>query len=149
MWQRNKAVADGAVSYYIDHFVTNRVAKYSYGTDADLPYDPSDTEHTSRPRSIYTDLTGRKKIRGSFDVVLPKVEAVNLLLLELLLMLRHVKNTRVSETEEFRRTYHIKSLRPSNLNTISQGIMCFKGCREDPRWLDEEKRLFLPSLHFP
>jgi hypothetical protein len=78
MWPRNKAVADGTVSYYIDHFVTTRVAKYSYGTRSSLPYDPSDPEHLSRPHAIYTDLTGHQKIRGSFDVILPKVEAVTL-----------------------------------------------------------------------
>jgi len=65
-----------------------------------------------------------------------------LLLLKLFLMLRYVQNTRVSETEEFRKSYRIESLSPSNLNTISDPVMCFRGWREDPRWLDEERRLF-------
>ena len=87
-WQRNKAVADGAVSYHIDHFVRTRIAKYSYGTESSLPYDSSNPEHMFRPHSVYTDLNGHKKIRGSFSVILPKVDAATLL--ELLLMPNHV-----------------------------------------------------------
>ena len=41
-----------------------------------MPYNSSNPEHMFRPHSVYTDLTGHKMIRGSFDVILPKVEAV-------------------------------------------------------------------------
>ncbi len=127
--------------------MTTRVAKYFYGMDMGLSYDPSNPEHISRPHSVFTDLTGHKRISGSFSVILPKVEAVNLL--KLFLILIHVQNASVSETEEYRKSYYRESQSPSNLNTVSEAIVCFRGQREDPRWLDEEKRLFfLPSLYF-
>jgi len=45
----NKAVADGAISYYTDHFVQTRVSKLTYGCRGLLPYDPSNPEHRKRP----------------------------------------------------------------------------------------------------
>ena len=71
---RNKAVADGAVSYHIDHFVRSRVAKYSYGVEVNTAYDASNPEHLSRPHYVFTNLTGHKRIKGFFDVILRKVK---------------------------------------------------------------------------
>ena len=48
------------------------------------------------------------------------------------------QNTAVSETQEFRTPFSRESRDPSSLNTITQRIMCFKGWRGDPRWLDEQ-----------
>lgn len=119
----NKAVADGAVSYHLDHFVRSRVAKYSYGVQATMPYDPSNPEHMTRRHFVYTDLTGRKRIRRFFDVILRK-------------------DTCVSETQEFRQSYISQSRNPSDLDTISEPIMCFRGWNPNPRWLDEEPKMY-------
>jgi len=75
---RNKAVADGAVSYHIDHFVSARVAKFSYGTQSNIPFDSSDPEHRARSHLVYTDLLGHKRIRNHFCVVLPKVNTTHI-----------------------------------------------------------------------
>ena len=37
----NKAVADSAISYYIDHFVQTRVSKLTYGCKGSIEYDSS------------------------------------------------------------------------------------------------------------
>ncbi|KAF7324469.1 hypothetical protein MKEN_00487500 [Mycena kentingensis (nom. inval.)] len=41
----NKAVSDGAVSFYIDHFVSSRVSKRNYGIEVRIPYVPADATH--------------------------------------------------------------------------------------------------------
>lgn len=40
-----KAVAAEVISYYVDHFVTGRISKFTYGTPCDIPYQPFDPEH--------------------------------------------------------------------------------------------------------
>ena len=58
MCTRNKAVAAGAVSYYLDHFVVGRLVRYTYGIPASIPYDPSDPEHRKRAHKKYMGITG-------------------------------------------------------------------------------------------
>ncbi|KAM6502892.1 hypothetical protein JOM56_002869 [Amanita muscaria] len=44
----NKVVADGAVSFYIDHHVDKRIARYTYGNPCSYIYNPADPEHSKR-----------------------------------------------------------------------------------------------------
>ncbi|CAA7260296.1 unnamed protein product [Cyclocybe aegerita] len=121
----NKAVADGAISFYIDHFVSARVGKLSYGITASIPYNPTDLEHALRDRFTCVDFAGTRRVNGAFDVILPK-------------------NTKVSETEEFRHSFFREdtSSTSENLRHISVPIKCFRGWREDPRWMDEQAELY-------
>ena len=50
---RNKAVSDGAISFYLDHFVRTRVSKVTYGVFFSPEYDPSDPDHRSRSHNVY------------------------------------------------------------------------------------------------
>ena len=68
---RIKAVAEGSISYYVDHYVTSRVAKSSYVIDVSLSFDPDDTEHLKR--SVSTWPSGDKKVVGGLDVILRQV----------------------------------------------------------------------------
>lgn len=70
---RNKAVADGAVSFYLDHFVAMRVAKFSYGARCFRIYDAKNREHAQRSLSAYVGVDGKKHIPNGFEVVLHKV----------------------------------------------------------------------------
>ena len=56
----NKAVADGAVSYYIDHFVQTRVSKLTYGTMNGINYDARNPEHRKRP--TFTAISGTEVV---------------------------------------------------------------------------------------
>jgi hypothetical protein len=76
---RNKAVADGAVSFYLDRFVSARVAKVVYGVDCHVVFDPSNPEHKERSSSVFTSEAGEKRVRGAFDIVLRKVGTANIL----------------------------------------------------------------------
>jgi hypothetical protein len=70
---RNKAVADGAISFYLDHFVTTRVAKHTYGTPCCTIYDQFDLEHKKRAHKTIISLSGDKVIPEGFASVLSKV----------------------------------------------------------------------------
>ena len=70
---RGKAVADGAISFYLDHFVQSRVSKVTYGTFGGVRYDPSDSEHVERQDDTYFIQSGQKYVSGRFCVILPKV----------------------------------------------------------------------------
>ena len=64
-------MADGAISYYIDHFVQTRVSKLSYGSLGVVSYNPRNKEHRKRP--IYTAASGVEKVGGVFLVILSGV----------------------------------------------------------------------------
>ena len=73
---RNKAVLDGAISFYLDHFVRSRDSKITYGFCSNPLYDPSDPDHISRPHNVITSIAGDKQICGYFDIILPKVSCL-------------------------------------------------------------------------
>jgi len=72
-YHRNKAVAIGAVSYYIDHFVKARVLKFTYGVPCETTYDSSDPEHARRFNKSYVDEIGTRYVRNAFDTMLTRV----------------------------------------------------------------------------
>lgn len=72
---RSKAVADGAISYYLDHFVVGRLIRYTYGTPATVGYDHSDPDHRRHSRKKYLGITGEMQI----DVFSPSLFKVNVL----------------------------------------------------------------------
>ncbi|KAG6918259.1 hypothetical protein DXG01_015633 [Tephrocybe rancida] len=74
----NKAVAEGAVSFYLDHFVSVRVAKFYYGVECTVLYDEHNREHRARSSRIYTSLAGFQRLPGYFDAILHKVWTLQL-----------------------------------------------------------------------
>ncbi|RDB20569.1 hypothetical protein Hypma_012275 [Hypsizygus marmoreus] len=120
----NKAVADGGVSFYIDHFVTARVAKYSYGLSCTVRYNDADDEHKSRVGSRYMDVDGYDKIPDYFQALLPK-------------------DTQVMETTEFRRTYcRIEKDVTSFPDKLEDDILCYRGTSADPQWIDVDPDMY-------
>lgn len=69
----NKAVAIGAVSFYVDHFVTGRITQFTYGTAGKTPYQPLNPEHIIREHKSFLDPAGNKRIPGRFKTMLPRV----------------------------------------------------------------------------
>ena len=70
---RNKAVSDGAISFYLDHFVRTRVSKITYGNFCHIPYNPNAPDHRERLNKTFISVSGHKRISDSFDIILPKV----------------------------------------------------------------------------
>jgi hypothetical protein len=69
----NKAVAVGAVSYYLDHFVTGRISKFTYGAACCITYQPSNPEHVRRGHKSYLDAAGEKTLPDFFQTMLLRV----------------------------------------------------------------------------
>ena len=69
----NKAVAVGAVSFYVDHFVTGRISKFTYGTHHSILYQPSDPEHVRREHKSFFDPAGDKYLPDRFESMLSRV----------------------------------------------------------------------------
>ncbi|KAI6169022.1 hypothetical protein EDD17DRAFT_457860 [Pisolithus thermaeus] len=113
----NKAVADGGVSYFIDHSVTARVSKHAYGISCNAKYDSNDQEHRQRSSQVFRSVDGCQRLRHSFDIILPK-------------------DTEVSETKEFRRSYNRTSTDRSDFGDVAVRILCYKGSSPHPRWTD-------------
>lgn len=126
----NKAVADGAVSFYIDHLVSSRVARTTYGTDCVTPYNSQDLEHLVRQHKSFIDITGSRLIPDYFQSIL-------------------MKGTQVSELREFRKSFSITRKSLAACRSASTDIMCYKGALPDPQWLDVERSSFstLCTIH--
>jgi hypothetical protein len=74
----NKAVADGGVSFYIDHFVTARFSKFAYGIKTRRKYDASNPEHQRRKNTTFMTPKGYLAISGIFSAILPQVRDAQL-----------------------------------------------------------------------
>lgn len=75
--RRSKAVAEGAVSYFLTQWVSYRIARLTYGTSMRVRYDPSNSEHTQRSRLAFRDLSGGQVLPGGFDVLLAKASRIS------------------------------------------------------------------------
>ncbi|KAF8802607.1 hypothetical protein BYT27DRAFT_7260910 [Phlegmacium glaucopus] len=120
----NKAVADGAISFYIDHLVSARVSKLAYGTSVWEKYDPRNPEHKRRKKKTFMTCEGYRGIGGIFNVIL-------------------AKDTQVSETQEFRQTYWLTSSDRVDLESISVPIMSYRGQNtSSDKWMDVEQAMY-------
>ncbi|KAH9933537.1 hypothetical protein B0H21DRAFT_83076 [Amylocystis lapponica] len=124
----NKAVADGALSFYLDHFVSVRVARVTYGAQCNTTFNPSDSEHKRRSHKVITRPWGKKSLADGFLVILEK-------------------GTRVSEEKEFRRALCIERSNVSEFKLIHSTITCYKGKFANPHWTDTEQHMFSTLCH--
>jgi len=120
----NKAVADGAVSFYLDHSVSARVSKFAYGVEVCQKFDTSNTEHERRNNTTYMSSTGKLRLGGIFSVILPQ-------------------NTKVSETQEFSKIYWRTASEKFHLETVDVVIMSYRGnSTNSKQWMDKEKSMY-------
>ncbi|KAF9025803.1 hypothetical protein BDZ89DRAFT_1068051 [Hymenopellis radicata] len=122
----SKAVADGAVSFYLDRSVGARIAKYTYGVSCNVLYNEGNKDHLDRKAKLYMDTAGHMRVPLSFGVILPK-------------------NTKVSEVQEFREPFHQSNEVLSKLHSIQSDILYYKGSLSHPKWIDVEPDMF-PSV---
>ncbi|KAM6497416.1 hypothetical protein JOM56_007889 [Amanita muscaria] len=122
----NKAVADGAVSYYLDHYVSARVSKYSYGLKINALFDPTDREHARRKHTKFMQADGEYRIPGGFSTILNK-------------------DTAVSEETKFSKQYNVL-LTPEEFTQWKADytfLKCYQGDAESPpKWIDLEPNAF-------
>jgi hypothetical protein len=70
---RAKAVAEGAVGFFLDHYVSARVAKYTYGVYSSPRFNPANPQHMLREHLVYTNPSGKKHVSGGFSTHLRRV----------------------------------------------------------------------------
>jgi len=71
--RRSKAVADGAVLYYLDDNVHSRVSKLTYGVFCNTLYEPELPDHREREGKKITTIAGEVRIPNFFGIILKKV----------------------------------------------------------------------------
>ncbi|KAJ7617593.1 hypothetical protein DFH06DRAFT_1274125 [Mycena polygramma] len=113
----NKAVADGAVSFYIDHHVSVRVARFTYGLQVIQVYDQGNSEHTARFEKAFKCATGQVIVPGTFNPILKK-------------------GMQVCETTEFRSLYTRTASQPQFLQHFSADLWIYNGHADNPQWMD-------------
>ncbi|KAF9526169.1 hypothetical protein CPB83DRAFT_908573 [Crepidotus variabilis] len=118
-----KAVSDGAVSFYLDHFVRTRVAKVTYGIKKNTVFDPSDPEHQTRSTQMYVDKEGTRRLKGAFAAIL-------------------IKGTQVEEEEKFSQSFHRSFEQPMDSASIDTSLRCYRGDNSTPKWLDSDSNNF-------
>ncbi|KAF7296192.1 MYND-type domain-containing protein [Mycena chlorophos] len=116
----NKAVSDGAVSFYLDHFVTARVAKDTYGTDCTVSYDATDREHRARTKLTQVNLAGERCLPVGFSAILRR-------------------DVKVDETKEFRASFGRKARDVTHLMDLEVDILKYTGFELSPRWMDVDR----------
>jgi hypothetical protein len=140
---RNKAVADGAVSFYLDHFVSARIAKNTDGVKVLVQYQPQNAEHRTRSMSLQRSASGEWEVPNGFSAILQKASCLRT---SRFTVLTRQKNTRVSVEREFRQSYHLSDKMPTKLGAIKLPIYRYSGVNEDPQWIDTEPgKVFLPE----
>ncbi|PFH47026.1 hypothetical protein AMATHDRAFT_153146 [Amanita thiersii Skay4041] len=127
----NKAVAEGAASYYLDRTVKSRVSKYDFGIPISETFNPSNPDHIARKDRAFEVASGDHWIGGAFSVILPK-------------------NTTVSEETEYRRPYVVQlsdNIVKSPWNETCS-IQCYRGLEDHaPEWMDKAPDLFTHLCH--
>lgn len=120
----NKAVADGAVSFYADHFVKARVSKFTYGINSYVPYDMTNVEHRRRLATVFVDSDGVENVQNVFSAILKK-------------------GTEVMEMTEFREKFFRKAASLDDFpNPMTDDILCYRGPSADPQWTDVETEMY-------
>ncbi|KAH8832713.1 hypothetical protein DL96DRAFT_1459073 [Flagelloscypha sp. PMI_526] len=115
--QTSKAVADGAIGFYCDHFVSARVSRFMYGVEFLRTYDSNDREHVARKGRLCALPSGPKLLPDAFDCILSR-------------------NIKVKEDKVFTRKYCTELVNLSSLSTFEVEIWCYRGHEvEIPKWI--------------
>lgn len=69
----DKAVAVGAISFYINRFVKGRISRFTYGTPCSKLYRRSNPEHLKRENKTYINVLGDRYVPDAFASMLSKV----------------------------------------------------------------------------
>jgi glutamate mutase epsilon subunit len=68
---RTKAVANGALAWYVDNPVSARVAKFHYGVEVSIPFDPSHPDMVCR--LPFRNNQGELRVENAWHPIVAKV----------------------------------------------------------------------------
>jgi len=112
----NKAVAVGAVSYYVDHFVTGRISKFTYGVACNIAYRFYFPEHRRREPTSILNSAGEKRLPHYFETML-------------------ARGAKVLEDHEVRHSFCYVTEGAPQRQAV-QTILKYTGTDSVPRWTD-------------
>ncbi|KAI0804773.1 hypothetical protein BC629DRAFT_1207875 [Irpex lacteus] len=112
----HKAVAEGAVSFYLSNIVTSRVSQLTYGSPCYRTYRPHHPEHVARSHKLVTRPSGELTVPGGFSTIL-------------------TKGTRTFEGQEL--SICLTRTSPSPITRVRCEVVCYRGPQKNPRWIDE------------
>ena len=72
----NKAVAEGAVSFFLTNSIAARVARLTYGTKCATRYDPNNIEHVMRQHRSFARPSGRQVLPDAYQALLTKASSL-------------------------------------------------------------------------
>ena len=134
----NKAVAVGAISFYLDHFVTGRISKFTYGAPCSASYQPFDPEHIRREHKAWLDPVGDKWVPDHFETMLLRVchppPPLSILLNEFVVL----QGTKVLEDREVRRVFCNTTEGVLDKQAF-QSVVKYTGANNNPQWMDIEQ----------
>ncbi|KAF8552720.1 hypothetical protein OG21DRAFT_1498210 [Imleria badia] len=119
----HKAVADGALSFLVDHLVISRVARATYGTIFGDTVDEENPEHVSRKESWIMSDTGLLVVPTAFKSILRK-------------------GVQANELKEFRCSLSLVATTKSDFGIEQLPILCYRGTLSDPQWIDCDEESF-------
>ncbi|EIW80615.1 hypothetical protein CONPUDRAFT_125441 [Coniophora puteana RWD-64-598 SS2] len=119
----NKAVADGAASFYIDHLVSSRAARFAYGVECFTVFEPYNSEHIKRQHTKCVAASGVVAVPHFFTSIVRK-------------------GTRVAEIQEFKHPYRKQDNELEGCKQIEGHILAYRGSDADPRWTDDDNASF-------
>ncbi|KAH6917102.1 hypothetical protein BKA70DRAFT_1367619 [Coprinopsis sp. MPI-PUGE-AT-0042] len=119
----NKAVSDGAISFYLDHHVTTRVAKFTYGQFRTAFYDQTDPDHRSRKNKSYKCASGENLVPDFFAIILSK-------------------HTQMEEGKEYRQGFGLRSESKADIQHVTSTVWCYRGTKVTPKWKDVEPDMY-------
>ncbi|TFK18830.1 hypothetical protein FA15DRAFT_649183 [Coprinopsis marcescibilis] len=120
----NKAVSDGAVTFFLGRSVESRIAKFAYGIRCGIAYSEENPEHRARKESRYNAVDGSFKLIH-FEVLVPKGTALR-------------ESTEISNSDY---TYMVKTRGAQQVVRIP--IRAYRGINEDPEWEDNDPENYL------
>ncbi|KAL1725504.1 hypothetical protein EV714DRAFT_221153 [Schizophyllum commune] len=114
----NKAVAEGGVLYVLDHRVSARVARFTYGICGHERYAQANPEHARRYHKSYVGADGDRFVKDHFFSIL---EA----------------GTLVTETQEFKSSFVRNYFSPVEVSSSQDtDIWVYRGDSKNPQWTD-------------
>jgi hypothetical protein len=69
----NKAVAQGAIAFFLDAIVTSRVSRFEYGIEVCARYEPYNVQHAVRSSQAVFMADGVKRLPNAFSTILDEV----------------------------------------------------------------------------
>lgn len=126
----NKAVSDGAISFYLDGAVSSRMARATYGITGCTHYNPSKPEHRKRSHLITaTWADGLPRLPNAYFPII-------------------ARGTMVDATQEFSKPFVTQDAHAANLKKYSVVIVAYNGPAKDTNhWTDEEPGSYHSLCH--